>query len=166
MSICFASHVSEIFNLKSLSPQNSFPKLLSQQFSPKTCHSQPPKNISPKNSLPKILSQKFKDVSLASFVSMCVSLVLMNERNYSYFKTLPPNILVWIPICVVGCSCCCDITFCHIFEEAKELERHPSMFGSMTLSMFCDKEHPHLSYPKLKGKAAEVKTFLRPLLTI
>ena len=73
-------------------------------------------------------------------------------------------------ICVVGFWCCCVINLTwHCWRESPEhlrasqrAERHPSMFGSMTLSMFCDKDSPHMSYPKLKGKAAEVKTFLRP----
>ena len=51
----------------------------------------------------------------------------------------------------------------HIFVQAKELEKHPSMFGALTLGMFCDKDKPHSQYPKLKGKAAEIKAFLRPL---
>ena len=55
----------------------------------------------------------------------------------------------------------------HILEEAKRLEQHPNMFGSLSLGMFLEKkESPHLHYPKLKGKAAEVKAFLRPLCQI
>ena len=54
-----------------------------------------------------------------------------------------------------------------ILTEAKEIEQSPNMFGSLTLSMFLeDKDHPHLHYPKLKGKAAEIKTFLKPLYQI
>ena len=55
----------------------------------------------------------------------------------------------------------------HIMAEAKRIENHPNMFGSLSLSMFLEKKsEPHLHYPKLKGKAAEVKTFLKPLCQI
>ena len=53
-----------------------------------------------------------------------------------------------------------------ILRAAKELAQHPDMFGSLSLSMFVDKDHPHMHYPKLKGKAAEVKTFMKPLCQI
>ena len=40
-----------------------------------------------------------------------------------------------------------------------------AQYTNLTLSMFCDPAKPHADFPQLKGKGAEVKDLVRPLLT-
>ena len=37
-------------------------------------------------------------------------------------------------------------------------------FSSLTLKSFCDVDKPRSAYPKLKGKGAEIKDLVEPLL--
>ena len=51
-----------------------------------------------------------------------------------------------------------------IVKEAYRRDGSDSQFTNLTLSSFCDKSSPHSHDPQLKGKGAEIKGLVKPLL--